>query len=74
MALIRGLGSYAPCPICLVPHDKLADLSSNFELRTKEAMRSFYLQAQSPNLTASENDSILKKVGLRDVEVCLILT
>jgi hypothetical protein len=40
-----------------------------FELRTKEAMRSCYLQAQSPELTAAEKDIILKKVGLRDVEV-----
>lgn len=68
MTLIWGLGSYAPCPVCLVPGDKLADLSETFELRTKEKMEEIYKRAQE--LNAEGKEELLKKHGLRDVEVC----
>lgn len=69
MALIRGFGSYAPCPVCLIPGDQLANLSINFPLRTKESMIKYYQDAQDPDLNASEREQILKGIGLRDVEV-----
>ena len=67
MALIRGLNSHAPCPVCLVPGDQLTDLSTAFELRTKEKMMDHYQRAQGVNI--AEGDAILKTVGLRNVEV-----
>lgn len=67
MTLIRGLGSYAPCPVCLVPGDKLADLSETFELRTKDKMEEIYNKAQE--LNAEGKEELLKKFGLRDIEV-----
>ena len=67
MTLIRGLQSYAPCPVCLVPWDKLTNLSVNYELRTKDRMQEVYNEAQS--LNAAEKEELLKSYGLRDVEV-----
>jgi hypothetical protein len=70
MALIRGFGSYAPCPVCLIPGDQLTNLSTNFPLRTKEQMIKYYQDAQDPDLNAVEKEQILKDIGLRNVEVC----
>ena len=67
MALIRGLNSHAPCPVCLVPGNQLADLSTAFELRTKEKMMDHYRRAQDVNV--AQGDAILKAIGLRNVEV-----
>ena len=67
MTLIRGLRSYAPCPVCLVPGNKLADLSETFELRTKGKMREIFEQARE--LNAMDKDELLKEYGLRDIEV-----
>ncbi|KAF8887442.1 hypothetical protein CPB84DRAFT_1816617 [Gymnopilus junonius] len=66
MTLIRGLRSYASCPVCLVPGDKLADLSETFELWTKEKMMEVYNKAQK--LNAEGKEELLKKYGLRDVK------
>lgn len=68
MTLIRGLGSNAPCPVCLVPPGQLADLSETFEPRTKEKMMEIYAQAQK--LSAAGKEALLKLYGLRDVEAC----
>ncbi|KAF8895008.1 hypothetical protein CPB84DRAFT_1816018 [Gymnopilus junonius] len=57
---------YAPCPVCLVPGDKLADLSETFELWTKEKMMEVYTKAQK--LNAEGKEELLKKYGLRDVK------
>jgi hypothetical protein len=68
MALIRGINSLFPCPVCLVPGDKLSDLSVTFPLRTTEAMKAVYEEANNaPN--AAEKEAILKESGLRDVKV-----
>jgi hypothetical protein len=56
------LRSYAPCPVCLVPGDKLADLSKTFELWTKGKMREIYEQAQK--LNAADKDDLLKTYGV----------
>ena len=70
MALIRGLNSSFPCPICLVSGEELADLLQPINLRTTDAMQQVYNDAQT--LSAGEKDAKLKDYGLRDVEVCII--
>ena len=68
MALIRGLNSLFPCPVCLVPGDKLSDLSETFPLRTTEAMKAVYEEANKAP-SAVEKEAILKDSGLRDIKV-----
>ena len=74
MVVIRGFGSYAPCPVCLIPGDQLANLSTIFPLRTKEQMIKYYKEAQDPDLNVAEKEQILKGIGLRSVEVCNLVT
>ncbi|KAJ3500632.1 hypothetical protein NMY22_g19198 [Coprinellus aureogranulatus] len=69
MSATRGHGSACPCPICLVPLDRLMDVTETFELRTTESMMAVYREAKDARL-ASEKEDILKKVGLRFVENC----
>jgi len=68
MALIRGINSHFPCPVCLVPAEKLSDLSLSFQLRTTETMRAVYETANKAD-SAAEKEAILKGYGLRDVKV-----
>jgi hypothetical protein len=68
MALIRGINSHFPCPVCLVPAEKLSDLSLSFPLRTTETMRAVYETANKAD-SAAEKEAILKEYGLRDVKV-----
>jgi len=69
MALIRGAKGHFPCPICLIPREKLSDLSISYPLRTTETMRAVYETANEAN-TAAEKEIILKGSSLRDVKVC----
>jgi hypothetical protein len=70
MALIRGVRSLFPCPICLVPQDLQWDLSKEFPLRTQADSRNIFLEAMDkPNV--EQRDAHLKKYGLRAVEVSL---
>ncbi|KJA12782.1 hypothetical protein HYPSUDRAFT_50110, partial [Hypholoma sublateritium FD-334 SS-4] len=66
MALIRGLNSACPCPICLVPNEKLSNLSKKWPPRTTQHMQEIYQNAQS--LSAEGKEDVLKTYGLRDVE------
>ena len=68
MALIRGINSHFPCPVCLVPAEKLFDLSITFPLRTTETMRAVYETANEAGSVA-DKEAILKEYGLRDVKV-----
>jgi len=68
MALIRGINSHFPCPVCLVPGEKLSDLSVTFPLRTTEAMKAVYEEANKAP-SAATKEAILKESGLRDVKV-----
>lgn len=67
MALIRGTGSACPCPICLAPNKKLADLRHKADLRTTETMKDIYVRAQA--LRGEAKEELLQKYGLRDIEV-----
>ncbi|KIJ99858.1 hypothetical protein K443DRAFT_8115 [Laccaria amethystina LaAM-08-1] len=66
IALIRGINSKFPCPVCLIPGDQLANLSSDFPLRFSSDMEKIY--KSTIGLGASETEETLKNVGLRDVE------
>jgi len=68
MALIRGINSHYPCPVCLVPSEDLSDLSKIYPLRTTEKMKEIYDTAQEAD-TIAEREVILKEYGLRNVEV-----
>ncbi|KIM45701.1 hypothetical protein M413DRAFT_430427 [Hebeloma cylindrosporum] len=67
MALIRGLNSHFPCPVCLVPDKELSDLSKTFKLRTTQDMKAVYEKANEA-VTAGDKEVILKEYGLRDVK------
>lgn len=68
MALTRGFGGKLPCPICLVPGDKLSDLSRDYEPRTTERMRGVLEMAKNMD-RKSDGDDILKSYGLRRINV-----
>ncbi len=70
MALIRGINSHYPCPVCLVPADKLSDLSKMFKLCTTQDMKEVYEKANEADSVANK-EIILKGYGLRDVKVWL---
>ncbi|KAH9083307.1 hypothetical protein EDB83DRAFT_2502427 [Lactarius deliciosus] len=66
MSLIRGLGGKRPCPICVVPNDKLADISRTWMLRTAARTQELLKEAQSLNNAESEN--LLSMHGIRNVD------
>lgn len=67
MALIRGSTGNYPCPICLVPHNELSDLTKTYRLRTTVEMAEIHTESQKMN--ATDREKYLKDVGLRDIEV-----
>lgn len=67
MALIRGGTGNFPCPICLVPHEELGDLTKSYPLRSTGEMKDIHNEAQFLNMT--NRDAYLKEFGLRDIEV-----
>ncbi|KAG2751664.1 hypothetical protein P692DRAFT_201838757 [Suillus brevipes Sb2] len=66
MALTRGVRALWPCPICLVPHDKLSDLSHCYPRRTSRDSQAILATARERE-TAEEREEVLKEYGLRDV-------
>ncbi|KAH9001527.1 hypothetical protein EDB92DRAFT_1788816 [Lactarius akahatsu] len=66
MSLTCGAMSNFPCPICLVKHDKLTDLTKNWPRRTAAHTQEIVQQAQS--LTRAQGEALLSKFGLRDVQ------
>lgn len=69
ISLIRGGNSLFPCPICLVPKDSIPELSKVHDLRTTKEMQDIWKKAQT--LRPGECEELLKKYGLRNVEVRL---
>lgn len=67
IALIRGVNSKFPCPVCLVPGDQLINLSTDFPLRISSEMKKIHESTKELNI--GQTDEILKAFGLRDVEV-----
>ncbi|KAG2036604.1 hypothetical protein BDR03DRAFT_934392 [Suillus americanus] len=59
MSLTRGIRALWPCPICLVPHNKLGDMSH------------CYPHCTSSKDTAEEREEVLKGYGLHDIQNAL---
>ncbi|KAK0186793.1 hypothetical protein F5146DRAFT_1004858 [Armillaria mellea] len=62
MTLICGVHSTCPCPVFLVPDDKLMDITEVYPLQTTENMQKLYDQAKE------EGKDPLKSSGLQNVE------
>lgn len=60
MALIRGIRSLYPCPICLIPSKDLADINITAPLRNMK---------ETQHLVAEGIEAKLKDQGLRPVKV-----
>lgn len=67
ISLTRGTNSNHPCPICLVPRDKMTQLSEVFPLRDSTEMKNIYDKSQT--LSADLAEALLKSYGLRDIKV-----
>jgi hypothetical protein len=72
MALIRGGKSLFPCPICLVPHDKLVDISCPWPKRSKEDTEMLVENAANHQKAADAAEE-LKNHGLRPIRVEFLL-
>ncbi|THH15034.1 hypothetical protein EUX98_g9526 [Antrodiella citrinella] len=65
MALIRGTMCLFPCPICMSPQKKLADLRAQYPLRTAEA--SALVIRRCNGMRREDAEALLKEHGLREV-------
>lgn len=68
IALTRGASSLFPCPICLVPADKLFDLFADYPIRTALSAEALIKQARTLT-TQEERNNLLKAQGLHDIQV-----
>ncbi|KAG9041259.1 hypothetical protein FS837_012488 [Tulasnella sp. UAMH 9824] len=69
MALIRGVNSLHPCPVCLVPRNALSDITTRYPSRTAEQSWKAYQEAFASQ-AAGENskaEEVLKAYSLRPV-------
>jgi hypothetical protein len=69
MSLIRGYGGKLPCPVCLAPEDKLADISATWPPRTAAQTQQLIKEART--LNRSDSEAHLSSYGIRDVDVSL---
>ena len=67
MSLIRGLGGHLPCPICLAPKEQLSDVLSTWPLRDVAQTQNLLKSARA--LNNSQQEHLLSKYGLRDIDV-----
>ncbi|EGO30670.1 hypothetical protein SERLADRAFT_364543 [Serpula lacrymans var. lacrymans S7.9] len=67
MSSLRGTNCNFPCPICLVPRDKLSDTTQTFTRRTSAHSESILLEAEQQQ-TAADKGIVLKNCGLRPVK------
>ncbi|KAI0271244.1 hypothetical protein BC834DRAFT_818216 [Gloeopeniophorella convolvens] len=67
IALLRGIKGKLPCPICLVPGDRLADLSTTWELRISEDMQKAVNEARGMR-TKCDAERLLSGLGMQDVD------
>ncbi|KAG2157658.1 uncharacterized protein EDB93DRAFT_1238515 [Suillus bovinus] len=66
MSLTRGVRALWPCPICLVPHDKLSDTTHCYPHCTSCDSQAILATARAKD-TAEEREEALKEYGLRDI-------
>jgi hypothetical protein len=65
----RGVGCLEPCPTCHVPKDELHDCGkARWLLRT--GIESQAIVDQARKLPATKAEELLKKNGLRPIDVC----
>ncbi|KIK16153.1 hypothetical protein PISMIDRAFT_16020 [Pisolithus microcarpus 441] len=67
MALIHGIKSNFPCPICLIPHDRISDFPAQCELRTSKNILKVLWEVHSQD-TTEKKEQILIEQGLHDVD------
>ncbi|KAI5988177.1 hypothetical protein EDD15DRAFT_2141564, partial [Pisolithus albus] len=67
MALIHGVKSNFPCPICLIPRDNISKFPAQCELRTSDNVVKVLQEAHSQE-TAKKGEQILIWQGLHDVD------
>jgi hypothetical protein len=66
MSLIRGAQCKCLCPVCLVPHEELSDLTKTHAIRSaKDTQAALDVYQQSK----SQGEALLKALGLRAVAV-----
>jgi len=70
MALLHGVNSKCPCPICFVPLEELHDLTKNHPLRIMEQGR---LALEAWEAKKSVGEERLKAFGLCPVQVSYAL-
>jgi hypothetical protein len=68
MALIQGTKGLCPCPVCPVPQKQLHALDEEYPLQTTEDSRNTFKLSKA-TMSAEDGDKMLKKKGLRDIEV-----
>ncbi|KAI6027992.1 hypothetical protein BKA83DRAFT_4462562 [Pisolithus microcarpus] len=67
MALVCGVKSNFPCPICLIPCDDISKFPAQCELRTSDNVVKVLQEACSQE-TAEKGEQILIQQGLRDID------
>lgn len=72
MALIWGSKGLCPCPICLVPHKELADLSKTHPRRTSDQSEGIFEQAKGLKFFV-DKEKLFKPLSLRPVKVSVWL-
>ncbi|KAG1823449.1 uncharacterized protein BJ212DRAFT_1566538 [Suillus subaureus] len=66
MVLTCGVRALWPCPVCLVPHDKLSDMLHCYPWHTSRDSEAI-LATTRERETAEEREEVLKDYGLHDV-------
>ena len=73
MSLTRGVTSNFPCPRCLIPRSKQGVYPPiSADARTSAISEETVEEARL--LRVGEKEELLKSVGLRDVNVCVIFS
>ncbi|KAI6099252.1 hypothetical protein EV401DRAFT_2061862 [Pisolithus croceorrhizus] len=67
MALVHGIKSNFPCPMCLVPHDDISKFPAQCELHTSVEVIKVLQEAQSQE-TTEKREQILMQQGLCDID------
>ncbi|KAL4248361.1 hypothetical protein ABKN59_009698 [Abortiporus biennis] len=67
MALIRELKGKCPCPICLIQAEQIANLHTEYPLRTQNETEHILRLSRSLQYT-HERDDCLKEYGMCDIE------
>ncbi|KIK10667.1 hypothetical protein PISMIDRAFT_20190 [Pisolithus microcarpus 441] len=67
MALICGIKSNFPCPICLIPHNHISDFPAQCELQTSKNILKVLEDTHSQD-TQEKKEQILIQQGLCDVD------